>query len=142
MVPSRRPGVHHRGLGHGAGHDTGSRLPLFRSCTKKIGTEHDMGVHGFVLGHNVSMVPLGILAWVQQLRNKWIHWRFEEVWLDEYTGSTSAGDSTHPGPAICILSGMGVAGYMNGSVNADKYRCNSVRQLPLSLWVLSLKEAV
>lgn len=46
MVHLRRSGLHHHSLGYGRGHDTGSRLLVFRPCAKKVGPEHDLGLYG------------------------------------------------------------------------------------------------
>ena len=64
MVPIGRSSVHHRRFGDGAGHGTRTRLPLLRPRAKKIGTEHDMGVYGIIVGDYVPVVFLGILVGV------------------------------------------------------------------------------
>ena len=73
MVSGRRPGLHHRGLGHGAGHDSGSGISLFWTSTQKVGAEHDLGLYGFFLGHHLPVVFLGLLAGFQSIRDEWIH---------------------------------------------------------------------
>jgi len=86
VVRRRRPGVHHRGLRHGADHDTGSGLPVLGTGAKEIGAEHDLGVYGFLLGYHVPVVLLGLLAGFQPICYQWIYWRSEEVWADEHSG--------------------------------------------------------
>lgn len=68
MVQLRRHRLHHRGLSHGADHDTGSRLPLLWARTKEIGVEHDHSMYGLVLGDHIPMVLLRIFFGFQQLR--------------------------------------------------------------------------
>lgn len=46
MVLTRRPSLHHRGLGHGACYDTRSGLPIFGLSQTEIRFDHDLGYHG------------------------------------------------------------------------------------------------
>ena len=74
MVSIRRSGVHHRGFGHGAGHDTRTGLPIFGPCTKKVGTQYDMGVYGLFHRCHIPMVLLGLFASFLFFGNERIHW--------------------------------------------------------------------
>jgi hypothetical protein len=73
MVPIRRSGLHHRGFSHGVGHGTGSRIPLFWSRTKKVGSIDDLGLHGFLFHHHLPMVLLGLFFGIFTIGNKWIY---------------------------------------------------------------------
>jgi hypothetical protein len=86
MVPIRRPSVHHRRLGHGIGHGTRYRIPLFWPCTTKVCLVDDVGLYGGRIGHNIPMVLVGILVSFLANGTEWIHRRSQEVWLVEYTG--------------------------------------------------------
>lgn len=83
MVQSGRPGLHHRGFGHGVGHGTGSRIPLLGSCAKKVGTLTDLGLHGILLSHHIPMVLLGLFSGLQPVCYQRLHWRSQEVWSHE-----------------------------------------------------------
>ena len=74
MVPIRRPGLYHRGFGHGVGHDTGAWLPLLWSRTEKIGSIDDLGLYGLILHRDLPMVLLGLFSGFLSLGNKWFHW--------------------------------------------------------------------
>ena len=63
MVHFRRSGLHHRGFGHGGGHDTGARISLLRSGAAKVCSYYDMGLHGLVFRHYFPMVSLGAIHW-------------------------------------------------------------------------------
>lgn len=106
MVPIRRSGVHHRGFGHGVGHDPRTRLPLFRPCTKKISTQYDLGLYGLFHYRHIPMVLLGILAGLFSHGKERIHWRPSTFWSYEYTGCAESRLSPDPGAPVQLLSGM------------------------------------
>ena len=85
MVSSWRSSLHHRGLGHGAGHDTWSWLPLLWSGTTEICPEHDMGLYGLLFHHHLSMVLLGLLSSLFQYGHQRLHRRSTTFRLDEHT---------------------------------------------------------
>jgi hypothetical protein len=86
MVPIWRPSVHHRGIGHGAGHGPGPRIPLLRPRTAKVGLVDDVGMYGGRIGGNIPMVLVGILVGFLAVGEQWIHWRSQEIWLAEFAG--------------------------------------------------------
>ena len=106
MVPVRRSGVHHRGFGHGVGHDTRARLLVFGPCTKKIGTQHDLGLYGLFHHRHVPMVLLGLLAGFLLHGNERIHWRPKTLWPDEYPRCAKSWLTPDPRAPIQLLSGM------------------------------------
>ena len=73
MVLVWRPSLHHRGFGHGGGHDTWSRLSLLWSCAKKVRSEYDLGLHELFLHHHVSMVFLGVFVGILSPGHERIH---------------------------------------------------------------------
>lgn len=85
MVSVRRPSVHHRGLGHGAGYDSWPRIPLLRTRTKEVGFEHDLGLYGIILRHHFPMVLLGLFVGFLAHSNERLHWRSSTLWSHEYT---------------------------------------------------------
>lgn len=91
MVFARRPGIHPRGFGHGGGHDTRSGLPLFRIGPKKVGPDHDLGLHDEFLRHHLSMVLLGIFAGVLRPRDERFHWRSQALRPDVHTWRAQSG---------------------------------------------------
>lgn len=96
MVPIWRPGLHHRGFGHGAGHDSWSRLPIFRACPKEVGFEHDLGLYGFILRHHLSMVLLGLLLGLFAHTDERIHRGSEALRSYEHTRCSEPGLSSDP----------------------------------------------
>ena len=116
MVPVRRSGVHHRGLGHGVGHDTRTRLPVLGPCTKEIGAQFDLGLYGIFLHHYVPMVLLGLLAGFLRQRDQRIHWRPQTLWPHEYARCAKSWLSSDPRAPVQLLSGM-------ASPSALRYIC-------------------
>jgi hypothetical protein len=106
MVPIRRPGIHHRGLGHGAHHGARPRIPLLRPRATKIRSVDDVGVYGSWICHYVPVVLVGILVGVLADWAKWIHWGSPAVWVDEHTGKPQPWFAAHPQPPVRFLSGM------------------------------------
>ena len=88
MVPVWRPSIHHRGICYGADNGTGSWLLILWSCATKVGPEHDLGLYGIMLGHYLSVVLLGLLSGIQQLRDQRVHRRFEEIRPDEHISNS------------------------------------------------------
>lgn len=86
MVREGRFGLHHHRLGDGVGHDSRTGFPLFGSGPKKVGLEHDLCLHGFLLHHHLPMVLLGLFVSLQRYRHERIHWRSETLWSYEYPG--------------------------------------------------------
>ena len=74
MVFPRRPSLYHYRLRHGRGHDTRPRISLLGAGKEKVGFEHDLGLHGLLLGHHLSMVLLGLFAGVFSTRHERFHW--------------------------------------------------------------------
>ena len=89
MVPVGRSSLHSRGVSYGIAHDPGTRLPVLRSCTAKIRSEYDLGMHGLILGHYLPMVLLGLLPRVFEYR-LWLHWRSSPLWPSEHIGGTES----------------------------------------------------
>lgn len=85
MVHLRRSVLHHRGLGHGGGHDTGPGFPLLRFGPPKIGTEHDLGLYGFILRHHLPMVLLGLLAGFLRSSDQRLYWQPRTFRFDQHT---------------------------------------------------------
>ena len=106
MVPIRRSSVYHRGFGHGVGHDTRTRLPIFRPCTEKVGTQYDLGLYGLFHYRHIPMVLLGLLAGLLSHGNKRIHWRPSTFRPHEHTRCAKSWLSPDPGAPIQLLSGM------------------------------------
>ena len=105
MVQHGRLGLHHCGLGHGGGHGARPRLPVFGSCSKKIGAEYDHRVHGLLQHHHLPMVFLGILAGFFGSSDEWIHRRSESFWLDQYARCPQRWISSHFGAVVQLLPG-------------------------------------
>lgn len=62
MVSIWRPGLHHRGLGHGHGHDPRSRLSVLGIGSPKVCPEYDLGLYGFFVRRDLPMVFLGLFT--------------------------------------------------------------------------------
>lgn len=106
MVPIGRPGLYHRGIGHGAGHGSGPRLPVLRTGTTQVGLEHDLGLYGFPLRRHLPMVFLGLFAGILADRDERIHWKLAQLWIDEHVGRAQSGLSISSRITLCLLPGM------------------------------------
>lgn len=100
MVRPRRPGIHYRSFGHGRGHDTRTGIFVLGIGTAKVCLDNDMGLHGFFLGHYLSMVPVGLFTGILGTRDKRFHWRSQSLWPDQHPG--------RPQPWLAIDSGIAV----------------------------------
>lgn len=105
MVSVWRPGLHHRGLGHGPGHGSWPGLPLLRSGPPKIRLEHDLGMHGLFVCRDVSVVLLGLLPRLLANRNQRVYRRPALLRPDEYAGCPQPWFSSDPKLALFLLSG-------------------------------------
>jgi len=106
MVPIWRSGIHHRGLLYGPGNDTWHRLSIFWSRTKEISTVDDMGLHGIILYHDLSMVLLGILSCIFINRHIGIYWESGTLRAYERAWRTVSWKSAHTRAVVFILSGQ------------------------------------
>lgn len=84
MVFPRRSSVHYCRFGHGAGHDTRSRLSVLGASKEKIRSDHALGYHGLLLCRYISVVLLGLFAGIFGTRNERIYWRSQAFWLDQH----------------------------------------------------------
>ena len=75
MVRSRRPSIHYHIFGHGRGYDTRTGISVLGIGTAKVCLDDDMGLHGFILRHYLSMVPVGLFTGILGTRDKRFHWR-------------------------------------------------------------------
>lgn len=105
MVFPGRPGVYHRGFGHGASDDTGARLSLLGVGTEEVSARHGLGLHGLLFSHHVSMVFLGLFAGLLGSGHEWVHWESGAFWPDQYVGSPEPRITTDSGTALCLLPG-------------------------------------
>jgi hypothetical protein len=84
MVLSWRSGIYHRLIMHGPVDDSGTGLSIFGTCTAKVCTFHDLGVHGFLFDNCLPVVFLGLFVSVQLQWHQRIHWGLETFWSLEY----------------------------------------------------------
>ena len=100
MVRPRRPSIHYHSLGYGRGYDTRTRISVLGIGTAKVCIDHDMGLHGFILSHYFSMVPVGLFTGILGTRDKRVHWRSQSLWSDQHPWC--------PQPWLAIDSGIAV----------------------------------
>ena len=105
MVSVRRPGLHHRGFGHGVADGAWTRIPLLRAGKTQIRPVDDVGVHGSGVCHYVPMVFLGLLVGFLSDWTKRIHRRSEAFWPDEHAGESQPWLAAHSQSAVRFLSG-------------------------------------
>ena len=84
MVRPRRPSIHYHSVRHGRRHDTRTGISLLGIGTAKVCLDNDMGLHGFILRHNVSMVPVGLFTGILGTRDKRFHRRSQSFWFDQH----------------------------------------------------------
>lgn len=106
MVSAGRPGIHPGRLCHGHGDGSRARFPLLWSCSPKVGPEHDMGLHGFDVCHQLPVVFLGLLSRIFTHRYKRIHRQLAELWSHEHSSYTEPWFSPAIRSSLCFLSGM------------------------------------
>lgn len=81
---------------YGPADDTWAGLLVLRTRAAQVCPVDDLGVYGVFLGDCVSMVFLGVLAGVQQERDKRLYRRPEAFRTDEYSGRAFADSTTRP----------------------------------------------
>ena len=84
VVFLRRSSVHYCRFGHGAGHDTWSRISVLGAGKEKICSDHALGCHGLLLCRHISVVLLGLFAGILGTRNQRIYWRSQAFCLDQH----------------------------------------------------------
>ena len=100
MVRPRRPSIHYHSFGHGRGHDTRTGISVLGVGPAKVCLDNDMGLHGFILRHYLSMVPVGLFTGILGTRDKRFHWRSQSLWSDQHPWC--------PQPWVAIDSGIAV----------------------------------
>ncbi len=75
MVRPRGSSIHYRSFGDGRGHDTRTRISILGTGTAKVCLNDDMGLHGFILGYYLPMVPVGLFTGILGARDERFHWR-------------------------------------------------------------------
>ena len=90
MVSPWRSGLHHRGLGHGPGHGTGTRVPILRTCKKKIRVVDDLGMYGFYERYNIPVVLVGLFISFLAIWKEWFYWGLEALGFTSHSGSTQS----------------------------------------------------
>ena len=84
MVRPRRPSIYHCSFGYGRGHDTRAGISVLWFGTAKVCLDNDMGLHGFVLRHYLSMVPVGLFTRILGTRNERLHRRSQSFRFDQH----------------------------------------------------------
>ena len=100
MVSAGRSGLHHRGLRHGATHARWTRLSLLRPGEKKVGTEHDLRLHGVFYHHHFSVVFLGVLVGLLGLWDQWVHWGSVPLWPAKHVRPCESRESSDSRVAV------------------------------------------
>ena len=90
MVHFWRSSLHHCGLGHGGGNDSGAGLPVLGTGKTEVCIVDDLGLHGQFLSHHIPMVFLGLLARLLSFRHERLHRGLEALWIDVHLGSTQS----------------------------------------------------
>ena len=100
MVRPRRPSIYHCSFGYGRGHDTRAGISVLRFGAAKVGLDDDMGLHGFVLRHYLSMVSLGLFTGIFGTRDKRLYRRSQSLRFNQHPWC--------PQPRLAIDSGIAV----------------------------------
>ena len=100
MVRARRPSIHHCGFGYGRGHDTRAGISVFWFGAAKVGLDDDMGLHGFVLRHYLSMVSVGLFTGIFGTRDERFYWRPQSFRSDQHPRCPQPRLAIDPGIAV------------------------------------------
>ena len=119
MVLPWRSSLYSRCFGHGGSHDTGARIPLLRLGPEEVRSDDDLGYHGLVLCHHISMVLLGLFAGIFSTGDERLYWRSEAFWLDQYPWRSKSRVPADSGAAVRFLSGTRSACSSSALVYAD-----------------------